>query len=303
MRNEFYLQSSIIVSKSKTILVTGANGQVGMELRALEAEYPQLNFLFATRDDLPIENLAAVQNYFQQHTINYCINCAAYTAVDRAETETALAFAINETGAENLAVATKQHNCGFIHISTDYVFAGTGNVAYNETDLTEPINVYAASKFAGEKAVAAANEDAIIIRTSWVYSSYGKNFVKTMMNLLRSRESISVVADQYGSPTYAADLAVAMLHIIEVGKSVPGIYHYCNEGIISWYEFAVEIGKLTSANCEVKPIATSEYPTPARRPGFSALNTTKIKEIFGLAISGWQESLERCIKIGDLSNQ
>ncbi|MFT3908701.1 MAG: dTDP-4-dehydrorhamnose reductase [Ferruginibacter sp.] len=290
------------MSNKKNILVTGANGQLGMELRALEKKYPAFDLTFVTREELPITNTEIVAAFFSQYSFTHCINCAAYTAVDKAESEPALAFKTNAAAAGNLAVVCKKNNTQFIHISTDYVFDGNGTVPYKETDPTDPQGVYAASKLDGEKEVIRNNDQSIIIRTSWVYSSYGKNFVKTMLRLMNEKESIGVVNDQVGSPTYAADLAAAILEIISLNKeNTAGIYHYCNEGIISWYDLATAIKQLINSKCIVNPIPTSAYPTPAKRPKYSVLDTTKIRDTFGVNIPLWRDSLEKCI--GLLSEQ
>jgi len=284
----------------QTILVTGANGQLGNEFRSLATGYTGYNFLFVSREELDIENTSAVTAYFDTHTINYCINCAAHTAVDKAETEKEKAFAINATAAGNLAAISEKHSTQFIHISTDYVFDGKTDKPYKETDKVNTINIYGASKLKGEELVMEHNSAAIIIRTSWVYSSFGNNFVKTMLRLMKDRESINVVNDQQGQPTYAADLAKAIMHIIQSGKlskATAGIYHYSNKGIISWYQFAATIAKLINSKCAVHPIPTSGYPTPAQRPEFSVLDTAKIEHTFGLSIPKWEDSLQQCLSL------
>ncbi len=286
------------MSNTINILVTGANGQVGMELRALSGKYPACNFFFAGRNELPITNLAAIENYFSKHALTHCINCAAYTAVDKAESEKELAYETNAVAAAHLAAVCRKNKVTFIHFSTDYVFDGNGSVPYNESDQTGPQAVYGYSKLEGENAVLKNNDEAIIIRTSWVYSSFGKNFVKTMLKLMSEKESIGVVNDQLGCPTYAADLAEAVLKIIsENNRPAAGIYNYCNEGITSWYEFAMAIKNISGSKCMVNPITTNDYPTPAKRPHYSVLDTTKIKETFHLSIPGWKQSLEKCLKL------
>jgi dTDP-4-dehydrorhamnose reductase len=288
------------VATNKTILVTGANGQVGNEFRVLAEKYPQYNFLFAGREDFAIEDFTAVKKYFAANTINFCVNCAAYTAVDKAETEKENAFLINAAAAGNLAAVCAAHNTQFIHISTDYVFDGTGTQPYKETNATNPIGVYGQSKLKGEELVLQNNPAAIIIRTSWVYSSFGNNFVKTMLRLMKERESINVVDDQLGCPTYAADLANAIMQIINKCATLNlqySIFNYCNQGTISWYDFAVAIKELTKSNCMVNPIPTSQYPTPAKRPQYSVLDTGLIKNIFGIIIPEWKESLKKCFEL------
>jgi dTDP-4-dehydrorhamnose reductase len=296
------------VADKKTILVTGANGQLGKELQTAATFYPQYNFLFAGREILAIENDAAVKKYFTDHTIDFCINCAAYTAVDKAEAETDQAFVINATATGYLAAACKAHHAVFIHVSTDYVFDGNGTQPYKESDTTNPVSVYGQSKLKGESLALENNADAIIIRTSWVYSSFGNNFVKTMLRLMKERDSINVVNDQCGRPTYAADLANAILKIVEQkskGKSqnskndlIGNIFNYSNDGdVITWYDFAVAIKELSGSKCMVNPIPTTQYPTPAKRPQYSVLDTAKIKATFNIQIPQWKDSLQQCLSL------
>jgi dTDP-4-dehydrorhamnose reductase len=285
------------LNHQKNILVTGANGQLGSEFRDIQKQFPSFNFLFASREELPIESFDTIKKYFAVHTIDYCINCAAYTAVDKAETEKEQAIAINATAAGNLASLCKEYHSVFFHFSTDYVFNGRSAEPYKETDATDPVNFYGQTKLMGEQAVVKNNDQSVLIRTSWVYSRHGNNFVKTMLRLMSQKESIGVVADQFGSPTHAADLAAAVMQIINAQKFVPGIYHYCNERIISWYDFAVAIKEISGSNCRVNSITTLAYPTPAARPHYSALNTQKIKDIYGLQIPGWRQSLEHCLAL------
>lgn len=279
-------------------MVTGAGGQLGKEFEVLALSYLHCHFLFASRTDLPIEDAAAVTEYFKQHKIDCCINCAAYTAVDKAETEVEQAFLTNADAAANLAAVCKMYNATFIHISTDYVFNGNGTQPYKETDAVGPVSVYGQSKLKGEQLVLQNNPAAVIIRTSWVYSQFGNNFVKTMLRLMKERENINVVNDQLGCPTYAADLAAAVMQIIEqpvVAGYRHSIFNYCNDGVISWYDFAVAIKEITGSACTVHPIPSSQYPTPAKRPHYSVLDTTKIKQEFQLVIPAWRESLMKCI--------
>jgi dTDP-4-dehydrorhamnose reductase len=284
------------------VLVTGANGQVGQELQVLASLYPAFDFVFTTRENMPVEDEAAVQKFFAKHSPAWCINCAAYTAVDKAETEQDAAYTINAEATRILADACKTFNTRFIHISTDYVFNGRSPVPYKEQDAVEPVNVYGASKLKGEELCLQTNPDAIIIRTAWVYSSFGKNFVKTMIRLMQERPSVSVVNDQIGAPTYAADLAQCIMQIItrsaaDIANWHPGIYHYSNQGRISWYDFAVAIKELTGSSCTVNPIPSEQFPTPAKRPSFSLLDTTKIRTVFQCSIPSWKESLEKCLKV------
>ena len=279
----------------KKILVTGANGQLGMELQQLAKAYPLFEFIFTTREEMPLDNPEAISNFIAKHQPQYFVNCAAHTAVDKAESEKELAYQINAEAPGIIAKACKENNVQLIHISTDYVFNGTGTVPYKESDATDPVNLYGDSKLQGEKKVMEFNPDAIIIRTAWVYSEFGKNFVKTMLRLMADKDQISVVGDQSGTPTYAADLAEAILQIISSQQWTPGIYHFSNEGNITWYDFAVAIKELSGSNCKVNPITTSQYPTPAKRPGYSVLDKTKIKETFGITIPPWRDSLAVCL--------
>ena len=282
------------------ILVTGANGQLGKELQELAPSYPQFHFIFLSREDLPIHHFELVRNFFEVTKPDYCINCAAYTAVDKAESEKELAFQVNGEAVGVLAAVCNKFHSRFIHLSTDYVFDGTATVPYTEESPTNPVSVYGASKLEGEKQAVQYNPGSLIIRTSWVYSSYGKNFVKTMLKLMSERTELNVVSDQLGSPTYAADLAQAILQIIvncqlSTVNWQPGIYHYSNDGIISWYDFAVAIKELTENNCAIHPIPTSQYPTPARRPHYSVFNKEKIIRSYHIQLVQWKESLQKCL--------
>jgi dTDP-4-dehydrorhamnose reductase len=281
--------------EKQVILVTGSSGQLGKELQQLADDYPQYRFVFASRDDLKLEVFGLVENFFIATKPQYCINCAAYTAVDKAESEEDLAMLVNGEAVGNLAEICKKYQTKFIHISTDYVFDGESETPYKEDDTTGPINTYGRSKLLGEQLCMKENAEAIIIRTAWVYSSFGNNFVKTMMRLMNERNEINVVADQVGSPTYAADLAKAMLNIISSGKWEAGIYHYSNEGRISWHEFALTIKEITGSKAIVHPIETAQYPTPAKRPHYSLLNKAKIKSIYSVKVPEWKESLQTCI--------
>ena len=277
------------------ILVTGANGQLGNEFRALAEAHPGFRFIFTSREDFPIHRIEQVREFFLKQQPAYCINCAAYTAVDKAETDREMAFLVNAVATGVLATVCKEQQTKFVHISTDYVFDGQSPVPDTEEDKTDPVNTYGASKLQGEEFCMEKNPDAIIIRTAWVYSVFGNNFVKTMLRLMRERQSINVVNDQVGAPTYASDLANAILDIIN-NNWHPGIYHYSNSGMISWYDFAVAIQKLSGTTCEVNPIPSSQYPTPAKRPSFSLLNTDKIRQTFSIVIPDWRTSLEKCMQ-------
>ena len=278
------------------ILVTGANGQLGSELRELASSFPQHQFLFCTREEMDITDEQSIQTVWASFQPQYCINCAAYTAVDKAETEVEAAFAGNATAVKNIAAACAAGGTRLIHISTDYVFDGAGTQPYEEDHPTGPINVYGQSKLKGEQEALAANPDVLIIRTSWVYSAYGNNFVKTMIRVMQSRPEVRVVADQQGCPTYAADLAQAILQIVDSGKWQSGIYHYSNAGVTTWFDFAHYIKELIQADCSVQAIPTKAYPTPAKRPAYSVMDTRKISQTFNIVPKPWKESLQVCIE-------
>ena len=286
------------MSTVKNILVTGANGQLGNECKVLASQHKDVRFVFTDVEELSITDETAIDKIFSENKFNYCINAAAYTAVDNAEKDVELARAINAIAVGYLATACNKYNCRLIHVSTDYVFDGENSVGYDEDDATAPINVYGATKLEGEILAIVSDSKSIVIRTSWVYSYYGKNFVKTMMKLMQEREEISVVNDQIGKPTYAADLAAAIFKIIfENENPQSGIYHFSNEGIISWFDFAVAIKEIGGYTCKVNPIASSAYPVPAKRPHFSILNTTKIKNTFSVQIPDWRNSLQKCMML------
>ena len=268
-------------------LITGSNGQLGRELTA---RIP--NAIATDADTLDITDFDSVQKFVREHNIDTIINCAAYTAVDRAESDIELATRINVTGPENLA----KTGCKLVHISTDYVFDGTGHTPYKTTDSTNPISVYGKTKLAGENAVLNNNNNAVIIRTAWLYSPNGNNFVKTMLRLGAERESINVVCDQIGSPTYAGDLADAIVQILpQINTENTGVYHYTNMGVCSWYDFATAIMELGGRKCRVNAIPTSEYPTAATRPFYSVLDKTKIIKTFNINIPHWHDALRRCL--------
>ena len=278
------------------IIVTGANGQLGKELQDLSIKYPAYAFYFFSRAELDISDVRKVEDIFNQLQPEFCINCAAYTAVDKAETEKDAAFKINADGVQNLAKVSAQHHTKMIHISTDYVFDGSDSNPYKEDHSTGPINIYGASKLKGEQLCLQANPGSIIIRTSWVYSAHGNNFVKTMVRLMEAKPELKVVNDQWGSPTYAADIAEAIMQIIQSKKWVPGIYHFSNDGVTNWYEFAQEIKNFLKSSCLVLPIPTEQYPTPAKRPQYSILNKEKIKSQFSIQLIPWQKSLHACLQ-------
>ncbi len=279
-----------------TILVTGANGQLGKELKQLEGTYPGCRFIFFSREDLPIHHFELVRNFFKGYTPQYLVNCAAYTAVDKAETEKDLAFQVNGEAVGVLAAVCREYGTKFIHISTDYVFDGNATTPYSTDAPVNPQTVYGASKLMGEQEAVRYNPSSIIIRTSWVYSEFGKNFVKTMRKLMSERTELNVVNDQLGSPTYAADLAMVIMQIITGGNWIPGIYHFSNTGVISWYDFAVAIRELSGLSCQLHPISSAQYPTPAKRPAYSAMKTSGIFSTFGVTPVSWKESLQLCLQ-------
>lgn len=284
------------------ILVIGSNGQVGSELKSISSNYAQYEFTFIDRSHLDISNSKSIYNFFADKTFNAIINCAAYTAVDKAETDADQADVINHIAVATLAQIAKEKNISFIHISTDYVYDGNHYKPYVESDLTNPVNIYGKTKLAGEVAINKISpSNTLIIRTSWIYSSYGNNFVKTMRRLGREREKVGVIFDQIGSPTYARDLAHAILDILpKITNSAPVTYHYSSEGVASWYDFASAIFELSKIKCNLNPLTTAEYPTPAPRPYYSLLNKNKIKNDFGIVIPHWKTSLEECIKLLDI---
>jgi dTDP-4-dehydrorhamnose reductase len=281
---------------SNKILVTGSNGQLGNELRDIASVFPLYEFVFTDVGELSITDNDAVKKIFEEHRPAYLINCAAYTAVDKAESEKELNNQINGVAVGILALASKQNGTKFIHISTDYVFNGTASRPLREDDNVDPVNAYGASKLLGEQLAVENDPETIIIRTSWVYSFYGRNFVKTMISLMNERKSIGVVNDQVGSPTYASDLAQAIMQIISSGKWVPGIYNFSNNGVISWFDFANEIKRLIKSSCIVNPLTTEQFPTPAKRPKYSVLDKTKIQETFSIQLKDWEKSLNECIQ-------
>ncbi|ADV48892.1 dTDP-4-dehydrorhamnose reductase [Cellulophaga algicola DSM 14237] len=279
----------------KNILVTGANGQLARCLKDASRDYPNYNFFFKTSKELDITNEKEIQTLFTELNFDYCINCAAYTAVDKAEDDKENAFLVNAEGVKFLAKACKSFETVLIHISTDFVFDGTKNSPYTENDITNPINVYGASKLKGEEYIKNILENYFIIRTSWVYSEFGNNFVKTMLKLGKDRNNLSVVDDQIGSPTFAEDLARLILEIIDSNSLEYGIHNFSNDGEISWYEFAQEIFQESKISIELKPLKSSEYPTKAKRPKYSVLSKLKIRNALSTEIPLWKNSLKKCL--------
>jgi len=283
------------------ILVTGSNGQVGSEIQELSPKY-SFNFFFTKKTTLDISKKQDLQTYVEAYNVNVIINCAAYTAVDKAQDDKKNANDINHLAVRYLAEVAKENNIKLIHISTDYVFDGTNYKPYLESDSTNPNSVYGQTKLDGEKALINTNpNNSIIIRTSWVYSSFGTNFVKTMLRLGKEKNELGVIFDQVGTPTYARDLAKSILDILEnINNQDVEIYNYSNEGVLSWYDFAQEIMNTAKIKCTINAIETKDYPTPARRPHYSLLNKTKIKNQFNIRIPYWKDSLHECLKkIGD----
>lgn len=280
-------------NKNLKILITGANGQLGRCLQDVAVNHPDYDFHFKTSKELDITKKAQINPLFNDEKFDYCINCAAYTAVDKAETDQENAFLVNAEAAKYLAEACKANDTTLIHISTDFVFDGTKGTPYTEDNLPNPINVYGASKLKGEQYVQKILDNYFIIRTSWVYSEYGHNFVKTMLQLGTKRKELNVINDQIGSPTYAGDLAKAIMEIINSKTTNYGLYHYSNEGAISWFDFAKAIFEIKEMQVKVNPIPSEAYPTQARRPVFSVMDKNKIKQF--LKIPQWKNRLEKCL--------
>ncbi len=282
------------------ILITGANGQLGSELKVVSKKYFGYDFIFTDVDVLDITDPVKTASFVHKSKPDWIINCAAYTQVDKAESDYQNALLVNGTAVKNIADALKDSTCRFIHISTDYVFDGSSNVPYNESSVPNPVSAYGRSKLEGEKA-ALTHYGSMVIRTSWLYSAFGNNFVKTIFRLANEKESVRVVSDQTGSPTYALDLAEAIMQIVSgvIRNQLAfnsGIYNYSNEGICSWYDFALAIIEESGLKCEVIPISTSEFKAVASRPAYSVMNKSKIKENYNLTIPHWRLSLKRCIK-------
>lgn len=279
------------------ILVTGANGQLGNEMRRLAEKTTSNRYIFTDIAELDITNLQAVRHCMTENQVTIVVNCAAYTNVDKAEDDFETADLINRKAVENLAIACKETEAVLIHVSTDYVFQGDRNLPCREDEPTNPLGVYGRTKLAGEQAIEQIGGKYLIFRTAWLYSSFGNNFVKTMRRLTSEREQLSVVFDQVGSPTYAGDLAMLIWHIIEEEKynQHRGIYHFSNEGVCSWYDFAKEIASLSGKECDIRPCHSDEFPSKVKRPAFSVLDKTKVKKDFGYVVPYWKDSLIKCI--------
>ena len=290
------------MSKLQTILVTGSSGQLGQSIQSIATDYLDYDFVFVNRQQLDLSYETTITDFFEHQNFDIIINCAAHTAVDKAETEPELANQINHLAVQKLANIAKQQNTKLIHISTDYVFNGKQYRPYLETDSIEPQSVYGQTKVSGEQAIQnTLKNNAVIIRASWVYSEYGNNFVKTMLKLGQERDSLNVIFDQVGTPTYAKDLAKAIMSIVQSQEFLQAdfttnIVHFSNEGVCSWYDFAKTIFALTNIQCQVSPIETKDYPTLAKRPHYSVLNKVKIKQTYNLTIPYWKDSLEQCLR-------
>lgn len=280
----------------QTVLVSGKNGQLGSELLSISMSYPRFKFIFLERDALDLASQTSIRVAFEQYRPDYFVNCGAYTLVDKAETERDIAEKINGVNVGYAAQLCRQHNTTLIHISTDYVFDGNSKHPYKTDDETHPVNFYGQTKLLGEELALKENVKTIIIRTAWVYSSFGKNFVKTMLRLMNEKDEISVVNDQFGTPTYARDLATAVCDIVSGGGKKYGIYHFTNSGIISWFDFATEIKHLANLDCRINAIPTRQFPTPAKRPHYSVLDKSKIVQDYGIVLKDWKESLEECLQ-------
>ena len=277
------------------ILITGCNGQLGNEIQLLQAQYAQHTWLNTDVNELDITDKAAIERFVEANEIDGIVNCAAYTAVDKAESDPQLARKLNADAPAFLAEAVAKRGGWMVQVSTDYVFNGTKHTPYVETDESCPNSVYGQTKLEGEQAVSKLCPNTMIIRTAWLYSEFGNNFVKTMIRLGREREQLGVIFDQVGTPTYAHDLAMVIMTAIDSGIK-PGVYHFSNEGVTSWYDFTKSIHRLSGINtCQVSPLHTAEYPTPACRPAYSVLDKTKIKDVYGIEIPHWEESLAKCI--------
>ena len=279
------------------ILITGSKGQLGNEMQLAAARYPQFNYIYTDIDELDICDKAALEAFVKANAVDLIVNCAAYTAVDKAEDDVDLCYKINRDAVKNIALVSSANGLKVIHVSTDYVFDGTNYIPYTEDQDVCPATVYGKSKLDGEEVLTANCKNSVIIRTSWLYSSFGNNFVKTMIKLGTERDSLSVIFDQVGTPTYAADLADAILKIASAKSFVPGIYHFSDEGVCSWYDFTKTIHRLCGITCNVQPIESKDYPARTPRPHYSVLNKSKIKSTYGIQIPHWEESLIKCIEV------
>jgi len=280
-----------------TILITGSHGQLGNEMQQAAVRFPAFKFIYTDVEDLDICDKLALDAFVKTHSVSVIVNCAAYTAVDKAEDDVALCYKINAEAVRNIGEVATANGLKVVHVSTDYVFDGTNHVPYTEDQPVCPATVYGKSKLAGEEALLETCPQSVILRTAWLYSSFGNNFVKTMIRLGKEKSFIPVIFDQIGSPTYAADLADAILMVISHDTFVPGIYHFSDEGVCSWYDFTKTIHRIAGISCDVRPIETKDYPARTPRPHYSVLNKAKIKATYGITIPHWEESLVKCIAI------
>jgi dTDP-4-dehydrorhamnose reductase len=280
-----------------TILITGSRGQLGNEMQQTAVRFPAFRFIYTDVEDLDICDKAALDAFVKANVVDVIVNCAAYTAVDKAEDDVELCYKINAEAVRNIGEVAHQNGLKVVHVSTDYVFDGTNYVPYSEDQAVSPNTVYGKSKLAGEQALMETCGQAAILRTAWLYSSFGNNFVKTMIKLGTERDSLNVIFDQIGTPTYAADLADTILKMLSHATFVPGMYHFSDEGVCSWYDFTKTIHRIAGITCDVRPIETKDYPARTPRPHYSVLNKAKIKATYGITIPHWEESLQRCMKI------
>lgn len=278
-----------------TILITGSNGQLGNEMQQAAVRFPDFNYIYTDVAELDICDKGALDAFVKANNVNVIVNCAAYTAVDKAEDDVELCYKINRDAVRNIAEVASENKVKVVHVSTDYVFDGTNYLPYTEDMPVCPATVYGKSKLEGEQVLLENCRESVILRTAWLYSSFGNNFVKTMMKLGTERDSLGVIFDQVGTPTYAADLADAILQLLSNETFVPGIYHFSDEGVCSWYDFTKTIHRMANITCDVKPIETKDYPARTPRPHFSVLNKGKIKSTYGISIPHWEVSLEKCI--------
>ena len=285
----------------QSILVTGCHGQLGNEMQQAAKRFPSFRYIYTDVEELNICDKKALADFVLSNKVNIIVNCAAYTAVDKAEDDTELCYQINRDAVRNIGEVANENNLKVVHVSTDYVFDGTNYLPYTENMPVCPATIYGKSKLEGEQALLESCNQAVILRTSWLYSSFGNNFVKTMIKLGTERDSLNVIFDQIGTPTYAADLADAILNLLSQNTFVSGIYHFSNEGVCSWYDFTKTIHQLTKIKCDVRPIESKDYPTRTPRPHFSVLNKAKIKSTYGIIIPHWEESLKKCIEILQVS--
>ena len=280
-----------------TILITGSKGQLGNEMQQAAVRFPAFNYIYTDVAELDICDKSALDAFVKANNVNVIVNCAAYTAVDKAEDDVELCYKINRDAVRNIAEVANDNKVKVVHVSTDYVFDGTNYLPYTEDMPVCPATVYGKSKLEGEQALLENCKESVILRTAWLYSSFGNNFVKTMMKLGTERDSLGVIFDQVGTPTYAADLADAILQLLRNETFVPGIYHFSDEGVCSWYDFTKTIHRMANITCDVKPIETKDYPARTPRPHFSVLNKGKIKSTYGISIPHWEVSLEKCIQL------